>query len=66
MHIELDMVAIIQDDQCRNELNRELREKFSRFRVVLLNDSEIRAMDRSTDAVLENLSSAPCNAIRSD
>ena len=52
MNIELDMVAIIQQDSLRHQINAELREKFSRFRIVLMEGDDLKRFDQSFDLIL--------------
>jgi len=42
MNVEIDMVAVIQNDDLRNSINAELRERQSCFRIVLLSMDDIR------------------------
>lgn len=47
MNIEIDMVAVIQSDILRQEINAELRERCSNFRIVLLSVDEIKSEVRA-------------------
>jgi hypothetical protein len=54
VNIDVDLVACFQLDSLRASINRDLRERFSRFRVVLVEDPrELAQIDRITEALLE-------------
>jgi hypothetical protein len=42
MNVEIDMVAVIQNDDLRQKINAELRDRCSLFRIVLLSVEEAR------------------------
>lgn len=51
MNIDVDLVGICQVDSLRHQLNNEFRERFSRFRIVLVADqSELAKIDKEAQA----------------
>lgn len=56
MNVEFDMVGLLQNDLVRVRLNNELRERFSRFRIVLVEaPHDLRAFDEDNASKLDKL-----------